>query len=368
LYRGCAALATYNRPVTVLFTGFPGFIGERLLGRLLALTAETSYVCLVQERFLPQAQAALERMDAAGRVRLEMGDITKPGLGLEAARARSLARELTGGFHLAAAYDLAVRREVGFRVNVEGTRNVLRFLSDCPVLRRLHYVSTAYVSGRAVGLFRETDLDVGQSFKNAYEETKFLAEVEVARSGIPATIYRPSVVVGDSRTGETAKFDGPYFVLSAMERVPSPGLFMRVGWGRTPVNVVPVDFVVEAMARLATAPAAADGVYHLTDPTPPTLLQVARLLAASLGRKFVFVPVPPWPAPPAPTPRAVQRYLGLPVETVEYYNYPCLHDTTAATRALAPLGIVCPRLESYVDVLVRFWRERKAEIRRGAMV
>jgi thioester reductase-like protein len=353
---------------TVLFTGFPGFLGGRLLARLLELEAETTYVCLVQERFLPQARPALARMGAPPRVRLETGDITQPGLGLEAGRARSLARELTGCFHLAAVYDLAVRREVGFRVNVLGTRNVLRFLDECPSLGRLHYVSTAYVSGRAVGVFRETDLDVGQSFKNAYEETKFLAEVEVARSGIPAAIYRPSVVVGDSRTGETAKFDGPYFVLSAMERAPSPGVFMRVGWGRAPVNVVPVDFVVEAMARLATVPAPQGGVYHLTDPAPPTLLEVARLLAGALGRRFVFVPVPSSLARLALGPRAVQRYFGLPVETVDYYDYHCLHDTTAATRALAPMGIVCPRLETYVDVLVRFWRERRGEIRSEAMV
>ena len=352
---------------TALFTGFPGFIGGRLLARLLELEPETSYCCLVQERFLPQAQVALDRMDAAGRVSLAVGDITQPGLGLEPARARSLARELTGAFHLAAAYDLAVNRAVGFRVNVEGTRYVLRFLAECPTFRRLHYVSTAYVSGRAVGVFRETDLDVGQSFKNAYEETKFLAEVEVARSGLPATIYRPSVVVGDSRTGETAKFDGPYFVLSAMDRVPS-GLFMRVGWGHRPINVVPVDFVIEAMARLATSAAPPDGALHLTDAAPPTVLEAARMLAAALGKSFVFVPLPRPLARAALTPRAVQRYLGMPVETVDYYDYPCLHDTTAAKRALEPLGIACPRLADYVDVLVRFWRERRGEVRSAAMV
>ena len=110
---------------------------------------------------------------------------------------------------------------MGRRINVEGTKNVLEFLEEAPHFERLHYVSTAYVSGTARGVFRETDLDVGQGFKNHYEETKFQAEVEVARSRVPCTIYRPGVVVGDSKTGETAKFDGPYFVLRAMDRLPA---------------------------------------------------------------------------------------------------------------------------------------------------
>src|SRR5262249_28751133 len=148
-----------------------------------------------------------------GRIRLVTGDITAPGLGLGTSVARAFARRLTGCFHLAAVYDLAVAKDVGTRINVEGTRNVLDFLGGASRLERLDYVSTAYVSGTAVGTYRETDLDVGQSFKNHYEETKFLAEVAVTESGLPAAIYRPAIVVGDSRTGETAKFDGPYFAL-----------------------------------------------------------------------------------------------------------------------------------------------------------
>jgi len=204
--------------VAVLFTGFPGFIGARLLPRLLELSPEESFVCLVQDRFLDLARrelAAIEERHPAsqGRLSTVAGDITVSGLGLVAGDAQRLRRELTAAHHLAAVYDLAVSRELGLKVNAEGTRNVLAFLAEAPRLTRLHYVSTAYVSGTATGLFRESDLDVGQGFKNHYEETKFLAEVEVARSGIPAAIYRPSIVVGDSRTGETGKFDGPYFML-----------------------------------------------------------------------------------------------------------------------------------------------------------
>ena len=143
------------------------------------------------------------------------------------ARAKALQASLRQAWHLAAVYDLAVARPLAHRVNVEGTRNLLEFAGAAAHFDRLQYVSTAYVSGKARGVFRETELDVGQGFKNHYEETKFLAEVEVVRSKLPATIYRPGVVVGDSRTGETAKFDGPYAVLRMMEKLPSPGLSSR---------------------------------------------------------------------------------------------------------------------------------------------
>src|SRR5262245_16907282 len=202
----------------VLFTGFPGFIGMRLLPRLMELAPGARFRCLVQSRFLDAAREGIAQIESAhpqarGRIDVVTGDITVPGLGLAADEARALRGGLTAAHHLAAVYDLAVTRELGLKVNLDGTRNVLRFLSECPRLERLHYVSTCYVSGTATGIFRETDLDMGQSFKNHYEETKFLAEVEVARAGLPVTIYRPSIVVGDSRTGETGKFDGPYFTL-----------------------------------------------------------------------------------------------------------------------------------------------------------
>jgi thioester reductase-like protein len=356
-----------------LFTGFPGFIGARLLPRLLELLPGSRFTCLVQERFLELARESLgamarEHPHTRERIGIAVGDITQPRLGLEASAAAALAADLAGAFHLAAVYDLAVAREVAQRVNVTGTRHVLEFLAGAPALERLHHVSTAYVSGRATGVFRETDLDVGQSFKNHYEETKFLAEVEVAKSGLPATIYRPAIVVGDSRTGETAKFDGPYFTAAAMERVPSPGLFLRVGSGRHPANLVPVDFVIEAMAQLATVGASRGKTYHLTDPEPIPVFEIERLFARALGKRFLYVPVPPALARAAFKPRAVQRFFGMPVETLDYFDHPCRYDASQATADLAPLGVRCPRFPEYVDKLVAFYREKRDSVRRQAMV
>jgi len=360
-------------PGTVLFTGFPGFIGMRLLPRLMELSPQARFRCLVQERFLDAARQGLAQIEAAhaharGRADIVIGDITEPGLGLAAGDAGALRDSLTAAHHLAAVYDLAVAREVGLRVNLHGTRNVVRFLAECPRLDRLHYVSTCYVSGTAVGVFHETDLDVGQSFKNHYEETKFLAEMEVARSGLPVTTYRPSIVVGDSRTGETGKFDGPYFTLTAMEKMPSPGVFIRIGSGTTPANVVPVDFVTEALARLSVSPVSRGRTYHLADPHPLSVFEVGELFARELHKRFVYVPLPKVVAKALLGPRAVQRHLGMPVETLDYFDHPCRYDTAAATSDLGALGLVCPPLPAYVGRLVEFYRAHRDGVRRSAMV
>jgi thioester reductase-like protein len=358
--------------MTILFTGFPGFIGMRLLPRILERKPKARIACLVQEKFLPAARDAVAQLEKAhhharGRLELVIGDITSPGLGIEAAKARELHKSLAEAYHLAAVYDLAVKRDVGRRINVEGTKNVLEFVGEAKGFDRLHYVSTAYVSGTARGIFRETDLDVGQGFKNHYEETKFQAEVEVARSRVPKTIYRPGVVVGDSKTGETGKFDGPYFVMRAMERLPSPGVFVRLGRGGT-VNVVPVDFVVDALAALSSAESSRGKTYHLTDPNPRSSAELAEILAAALGKRFVYVPMPLFMAQAAFSPRPVQRFFGMPVEALAYFDDPVRHDATEATHDLAALGLTCPRLEDYVPKLVSFYRAHQDTVRREAMV
>src|SRR5512140_2849903 len=356
----------------VLFTGFPGFIGARLIPRLLELEPDTTFHCLVQEKFLSAADESVvalagEHPGTKGRIRLVVGDITAPGLGLAASQAKTLLQDLAGCFHLAAVYDLAVARDIGHRINVEGTKNVLEFLAGAPAFERLDYVSTAYVSGTAVGTYRETDLDVGQRFKNHYEETKFLAEVAVAESGVPAAIYRPGIVVGDSRTGVTAKFDGPYFSLNAMRRLPSPGVFMKVGTGEAPVNLVPVDFVLEAIARLSTWRGAIGKTYNLTDPKPLTAFQIEELFSQALGKSFVYVPVPLPVAKVLFAPGPVEKMFGMPSQTLDYFDHVVQYDCAGATKDLARFGVKCPRFTDYAQRLVGFYLKHVGEISGGAM-
>lgn len=358
---------------SVFFTGFPGFIGARLIPRLLELQKDTTFHCLVQEKFLPAAHESVAALAAShprttGRIRLVTGDITAPGLGVPASEAKALAKGLTGAFHLAAVYDLAVARDTALRINVEGTRNVLEFLGSAGKLARLDYISTAYVSGTAVGVYRETDLDVGQKFKNHYEETKFLAEVAVVESGLPAAIYRPGIVVGNSRTGETAKFDGPYFALNAMRNLPSPGVFIKVGSGEARVNLVPVDFVLEAIARLSTWGGAVGKTYHLTDPSPSTAFEIEEMFSKAIGKSFVYVPVPLPIAKLLFAPKQVQRLFGMPSQTLDYFDHPCMYDASNATRDLKRFGVACPPFTDYVQTLVSFYLKKVGQITRGAMI
>ncbi len=196
-------------------TGFPGFLGSALLPRLLARRDGARAVCLVQPQHLGTARARVGEIEAAhpftaGRIDLVEGDITVPGLGMDPDTRRGLETEVTEVWHLAAVYDLTVAEAIATRVNVDGTARVLQFCEGLPGLTRLQYVSTCYVSGRHEGEFGEDDLEEGQVFLNHYESTKFEAEVLVRKAtagGLPTTVYRPGIVVGDSKTGETQKYD-----------------------------------------------------------------------------------------------------------------------------------------------------------------
>ena len=269
----------------ILLTGFPGFLGSELVRRILRRPGDADVVCLVQGKFAELAgrradEIAREEKVARDRIALVEGDITRPGLGLEDARATS--RGIAEIFHLAAVYDLSVKRRVGLEVNVAGTRHVLDFAARCTGLERFQYVSTCYVSGRWAGIFRETDLEKGQEFNNFYEETKYLAEAEVRRSqqeGLPVTIYRPGVVVGDSSSGETQKYDGPYFILRWLLKQPTVAVLpVPLGVDRMRVNLVPRDFVVGAIDALSTRPVSTGLCYHLADPDPPTIDAAIRAL------------------------------------------------------------------------------------------
>jgi nucleoside-diphosphate-sugar epimerase len=274
-------------------------------------------------------------------------------------------------FHLAAVYDLSVRRPVAAKINVDGTRHVLDFAGTCAGLERFQYVSTCYVSGRYPGIFREEDLEKGQKFNNFYEETKYLAEIEVRRraaAGLPVTIYRPGIVVGDSVTGETQKYDGPYYILRWLLRqptvavlpVPSGGDLMRV-------NLVPRDFVVGAIDALSSSAASLGRCYQLADPEPPTIDEAIRMMGEATGRVVARIPMPVSFAKAAiDWVPGVYRLMQIPSNAVVYFAHPTFYDTTQATRDLEPLGIRCPRLADYLPRLVDFLK-RHPEISSQAM-
>src|SRR5829696_9198811 len=252
---------------TVLVTGFPGFIGGRLVGRLLETRPEARIAALVEEKAVDQAHDSARRLDPA-RIEILTGDITDLRLGFDDATYGRLLDSTTTVFHLAAVYDLAVSYDAAQKVNVEGTGNVLDFCARAERLERLNYVSTAYVAGSREGMVYEHELSLGQKFKNHYESTKFQAEVWVRdrMDRLPTTVYRPAIVVGDSRTGATAKFDGPYYVLRMVSQLSRRRLPLPQLGTDAPFNVVPVDLVVEGITQLSLDAEAIGDTVHLVDP------------------------------------------------------------------------------------------------------
>ncbi len=348
---------------TIFFTGFPGFLGSELLPRVLKRTGDDA-LCLVQPKFRPLAEERARMLGLGSRIRLVEGDLTAPLDHVDAGDLREI-------WHLAAVYDLAVPREVGMRVNVTGTERVLDLAERAPGLERLHYVSTCYVSGRYDGVFTESDLEKGQPFNNFYEETKYLAEVAVRRrmARVPATIYRPAVVVGDSATGATQKFDGPYFVLQWLLRQPRLAVLPVVGRpSRYTFNVVPRDFVMNAIEYLSALPQAAGKTYAVADPDPLTVDETIDAIAAAAGRKVIRIPMTKGMAKGAlQYVPGVYRLMRIPAPAVDYFVHPTRYDTTNTTTDLAGSGIAAPRLVDYAPRLVDFVRAHP-EIGSAAMV
>jgi thioester reductase-like protein len=349
--------------MVVFFTGFPGFLGVELLPRVLARRPADEAVCLVQPKFADLARRRASELAAAhphlaGKVRLVEGDITRAGLGLDDPAAA--AADVSEVFHLAAIYDLSVPREVGMKVNVDGTRNVLAFAERAPRLARFHYVSTCYVSGRHPGVFAEADLELGQVFNNHYEETKYLAEVDVrARmaAGLPATIYRPAITVGDSTTGATQKYDGPYYFIQWVLRQTLIAVVPTVGDLSTYVNVVPRDFVVSAIAYLSALEASRGKTYQLADPAPLRVSEILAEVERVTGRRLVKIPLPTNVAKAAiDHVPGVYQLLRIPSSAIDYFVHRTRYDTRNVQADLAGSGIACPPLRSYLDRLVAFAR------------
>lgn len=345
---------------TIFLTGFPGFIAERLVERL--ASPETQFFLLVQPQFVEKAMRDVEKIAQRTGAAIENfalieGDITQENLGISAEDWEIVRAETSDVYHLAAIYDLAVKKEIAYRVNLEGTKNVNDFVKSLPNLRRYNYVSTCYVAGKRNGLILETELEHRAGFRNFYEETKYLAELEVEKlkPEIPTTIYRPSVVVGDSQTGETAKYDGIYYLIQYLRKAPSLLRFINVGNSQVKLNLVPVDFVVEALAALAKDEAATGKTIALADPNPLTTAELFDAISEAMtgGKKSVVKPPPKLIEASLSLPFS-PPVTGLPHPGVPYFFVPQTYDTSIADELLSALGIRCPAFPSYVKNLLAF--------------
>ncbi|HYJ89681.1 MAG TPA: SDR family oxidoreductase [Pyrinomonadaceae bacterium] len=344
---------------TFFITGFPGFIAERLVERL--AREEFQFFLLVESRFVEAAIESIGLLAEDKNIPLENfavidGDITKSDLGMDADDAATVRYETTDVFHLAAIYDLAVERDLATRVNLEGTKNVNEFVKSLRHLKRYNYVSTCYVAGKRTGEVREGELEHDKGFRNFYEETKYLAEMEVEslKSELPVTIFRPSVVVGDSESGETVKYDGIYYLILYLRKAPYLLRAINVGNKQVKLNLVPVDFVVDAIAKLAMDEKAKGKTIAIADPEPLTTAELFDTIAYEMtGRRSEF----------APPPKLVEWFLskpfsppitGLPTSGVPYFFIDQTYDTSIANELLSPHGLKCPNFRDYIGNLLKF--------------
>ncbi len=352
-----------------LVTGFPtSFLATRVVQKLLAEEPGISLRLGVQERSLDRARVQLEKLGHRDRdrVRILEGDAAAMDLGLSGRELVELAREVDFIHHCAAITYLGVDHESARRLNVDGTREVLELAHEAEHLERLVHWSTALVSGARRGYVLEEELDAAAGFRNAIEKTRFEAEVLVRRAAeqVPTTILRPSIVVGDSVTGEIDRLEGPYLLVLLMLNAPMDLRMPLPGRGDIPLNVVPIDFVVDAGYAIAKDRRSLGKTFHIVDPDPVTARRVFELIARTAGRPVPRGFLPTNLATALLRTPGLERFAHVPRAFLEQLATEVVYDDRNAREILDEVDLRCPRFESYVEVMVEYVR-RQQSLRRA---
>ncbi len=353
-------------------TGGTGFIGKRLIARL--LEREGSRIFFLVRDADPERLAALYEYWGCDETRATpiVGDLTQPLLGVSAADRRKLGKRSTHFFHLAAVYDLRADAASQLAVNVEGTRQAVRF-AEAIGARHFHLFSSIAAAGMYEGVFREDMFKEAEGLDHPYFKTKHDSEAIVrSECSVPWRVYRPGIVVGDSHTGEMDKIDGPYYFFKLIQKLRRllPPWMPAIGLEGGRINLVPVDYVVAAADHIAHLKGEDGQCFHLVDPAPRRVGDVLnifaraghapqmslRVNAALLG----FIPGYIRKALMGLTPvrrlrSAIMQDLGLPPDLMRFVNYPTRFDDREARRALKGSGIRVPRLEDYAWRLWDYW-------------
>jgi NAD(P)-dependent dehydrogenase (short-subunit alcohol dehydrogenase family) len=352
-------------------TGATGFIGSRLAKKLLEREGSTVYF-LVRERRLGKVDALRRRWGVGSERAIPvLGDLTLPRLGVSDADVARL-RGVEHVFHLAAVYDLRASAEAQQAANVEGTRHALELAHEVEA-GCFHLASSIAAAGLYEGVFREDMFEEAENLEHPYFRTKHESEAIVrGECRRPWRVYRPGIVVGDSRTGEMDKIDGPYYFFKLIQKLRHflPEWMPSIGIEGGRLNLVPVDFVVAAMDHIAHRPGLDGRCFHLTDPRPRRVGDILDLFAKAghapsmslkvNPRMLGFVPeaVRHGIARMAPVKRVgeqLMRDLGLPPGIEQFVSYPTRFDCREAQAALAGTGIAVPPLEDYAWKLWDYW-------------
>ncbi|WP_113927722.1 SDR family oxidoreductase [Bacillus sp. P14.5] len=345
------------------FTGFPGFISIELIKEM--INDQDIFYCLhipsMKEKAILEANKIEKEKGVSKRIILVEGDITKEGLNLPSSLRKKLQEEIEYVWHLAAIYDLSAAYEDAYKVNVAGTENINRFCLELPHLRRYVYFSTAFIAGNREGRLLETELIRPSSFHNHYEETKFEAEclVDPLKEKLPVTILRPGIVKGRSDTGETSKFDGPYFIMNMFHRLSFLPFIPAIGEGQSYVNIVPVEYITGASIFLGHLPEGIGQTYHLTDPHPYQVKDIYSSILWELNRKKPAGKIPLSLASVSLGFSPVRRYLKVEKEALDYFSWNGSFDCSLALKHLSSSGIACTDFLETLGSMVKFYKENR---------
>jgi NAD(P)-dependent dehydrogenase (short-subunit alcohol dehydrogenase family)/thioester reductase-like protein len=363
-----------EKRMSYFLTGATGFIGGFLLRKLQPRLGKGEVIyALVRKASLKKFAAQREKLGFDEKTLVAVtGDLEKPKLGLTPADLTKLKGKVKHFFHLAAIYDLGADSESQIKGNIDGTRNAVH-AAEAMKAGTFHHVSSIAAAGLYDGVFREDMFEEAEELDHPYFRTKHESEGIVRKEcSLPWRVYRPALVVGHSKTGEMDKIDGPYYFFKLIQKMRNvlPSWVPTLGIEGGRINIVPVDYVVDAIDYIAHKKGLDGGCFHLTDPEPMRIGEVLNLFAKAghapqmtmrlNAKMFSFIPSFVVDAAMSLAPmRRIQKQvlgdLGIPKDIFQFLNYPTRFDSRETEKALKGSGLKVPRLEDYAWRLWDYW-------------
>jgi len=344
-------------------TGLPHFFTYKLLNKILDEDFFIKIYVLIREEHTKKIYKYINKnltASQASRVNVLEGDVVAVDLGLSGKEYSQVTKESTHIYHMASRYFYGMDENIAYKVNVRGTKNTIELAVNCKNLQRFNFYSTAFVSGNKEGTIMEDELIKPHKFNNHYEKTKYEAEklVRSFMDKIPTSIYRPSIIVGDSKSGKIDKFKGPYYLIKLFMfsniTLPMPKN------GKTPINIVPVDFVINALYHLSLTPAAIGKTFHLVDPNPVTVKQIADILAQKTDKARKYHTIGKTSSTILNTVFKIPILDKLLINQKTAFEFLYQNKTYSTINTLELLdgtGIKCPPFNTYVGNLIKYLEE-----------